>query len=69
MYCRTYDPGVAARRGSQSFYYTFWQRATRHVVTMRDLLTFRHDSASRIAFSLASFIEKLLRTSCPELLT
>ncbi len=36
---------------------------------MRDLLTFRHDSANRIAFSLASLIEKLLRTRCPELLT
>src|SRR3954469_12071900 len=55
--CRTYDPGVAARRGSQSFYYTFWQRATRHVVTMRNLLTFRHDSASETAWWLASLID------------
>src|SRR6185295_14024855 len=57
--CRTYDPGVAARRGSQSFYYTFWQRATRHVVTMRNLLTFCHDSANEIAFSPANLIQKV----------
>ncbi len=36
---------------------------------MRDLLIFRHDSASGIAFSPKSLIEKLLRARYPELLT
>ena len=36
---------------------------------MRDLLTFRHDSASENAISLASLIEKLLWVRRPKLLT